>query len=68
MANDSEISEKIDHLVAVYHWSRYEACDFNKGCMMREHYKPKPRLNPWADYALAIFIGLTLAYLLFIYL
>ena len=35
---------------------------------MREHYKPKPRLNPVADYALAIFIGLTLAYLLFKYL
>ena len=35
---------------------------------MREHYKPTRAPNPHADAALAIVIGLTLAYLLFVYL
>jgi hypothetical protein len=35
---------------------------------MRKHYKPMRKLNPVADIALAICIGITLAYLLFVYL
>jgi len=35
---------------------------------MSEHYKPQSKRNIIADCLLAIFIGITLAYLLFIYL
>jgi hypothetical protein len=35
---------------------------------MREHYKPKTVANPLAGVALAVAIGLALAYLLFVYL
>jgi hypothetical protein len=36
--------------------------------MMREHYKPQSNPNPLADAALAVTIGVVLAYLLFVYL
>lgn len=35
---------------------------------MRQHYTPRTRTRPYADAALAIVIGFTLAYLLFVYL
>jgi hypothetical protein len=35
---------------------------------MRQHYKPLHRRNPLYDYALAVSIGLALAYVLFNYL
>ena len=41
MANDLEISEKIDHLVAVYHWSRYEAMEY----LLYDDYDPVDWIN-----------------------
>ena len=41
MAIDSEISEKIDHLVAVYHWSRYEAMEY----LLYDDYDPVDWIN-----------------------
>lgn len=35
---------------------------------MRKHYTPDIRANTYADIALSVFIGIVLAYLLFIYL
>ena len=41
MANDLEITEKIDHLVATYHWSRQEAMEY----LLYDEYNPVDWLN-----------------------
>ena len=41
MANDLDITEKINHLVATYHWSRQEAMEY----LLYDDYDPADWVN-----------------------
>jgi hypothetical protein len=46
MANDLEITEKIDHLVALYYWSRQEAMEY----LLYDEYDPVDWIDsPWEE-------------------
>ena len=46
MANDLEITEKIDHLVATYYWSRQEAMEY----LLYDEYDPVDWIDsPWEE-------------------